>query len=53
VKTDSVRTRYSYAYDSFDAQGNWVKRTTSEWVTKDGKSSFAPSHVTCRTITYY
>lgn len=53
VKTDAVKRRYSYAYDSFDAQGNWVKRTTSRWVTKDGKSFFEPSHVTYRTITYY
>jgi hypothetical protein len=53
VKSDTVRTRYSYTYDSFDAQGNWVKRTTSEWMTKDGKSFFEPSYVTYRTITYY
>lgn len=53
AETDTVRSRYSYAYDSFDAQGNWIQRTSSEWVTKDGKSSFGPSHVTYRTITYY
>jgi hypothetical protein len=53
VRTDTVRNRYSYAYDSFDARGNWVKKTTSKWVTKDGKSSFEPSYVTYRTITYY
>lgn len=48
----SVRSRSSYAYE-FDARGNWVKRTTSEWVTKDGRSFFEPSYVTHRTITYY
>jgi hypothetical protein len=53
VKTDTVRTRYSYTYDSLDAQGNWVKKTTAKWVTKDGKSSFEPGYVTYRTITYY
>lgn len=53
VRTDTVRTRYSYVYDSFDAQGNWVKKTTSKWMTKDGKSFFEPSYVTFRIITYY
>jgi len=53
TKTDTVRTRYSYAYDSFDAQGNWTKKTTSKWVTKDGQEQFAPAYVTYRTITYY
>jgi acylphosphatase len=53
VKSDTVRTRYSYTYDSFDAQGNWVKKTTAKWVTKEGKSFFEPSYVTYRAITYY
>lgn len=52
TRDGSVRNRYSYAYE-FDARGNWVKRTTSKWVTKDGKSFFEPSHLTFRTITYY
>ena len=45
-------TRYAYSYE-FDAKGNWMKRTTSKWVTKEGKSFFEPSYVTYRTITYY
>ena len=53
LKTDSVESRYSYVYDSFDAKGNWVKKTTSRWVTKEGKSFFEPSYVTYRTITYH
>ena len=53
VKDGSARERYSYSYDEFDAKGNWIKRTTSKWVTKEGKSSFQPNHVTYRTITYY
>jgi hypothetical protein len=52
VKDGSVRERYSYGYE-FDKKGNWIKRTTSKWVTKEGKSSFEPSYVTYRTITYY
>jgi hypothetical protein len=53
VKTGAVRTKYSYAYDSFDRQGNWTKRTTSKWVTKGGRQELAPDSVTYRTITYY
>lgn len=52
VKTGSIESRYSYAYE-FDSQGNWTKRTTSKWITKDGKEQFAPYYVTYRTITYY
>ncbi|HET6976950.1 MAG TPA: hypothetical protein VFI24_11540 [Pyrinomonadaceae bacterium] len=48
----SVREKYSYAYE-FDAQGNWIKRVVSKWVTKDGKSYFAPQYAEYRTITYY
>ena len=51
-KDGSVRNKYSYAYE-FDAKGNWIKRVTSKWVTKDGKSSFVPAYTTYRTITYY
>lgn len=50
--SNSVKDRYSYAYE-FDAQGNWVKRTTSKWATKDGKQQFVPDSVTYRTIIYY
>lgn len=52
VKDDSVRSKYSYSYE-FDSKGNWIKRVTSKWVTKDGKSYFEPAWVTYRTITYY
>ena len=51
-KDGSVQNKYSYAYE-FDAKGNWIKRVTSKWVTKDGKSSFVPAYTTYRTITYY
>lgn len=52
VRDNSIRDKYSYSYE-FDAKGNWIKQTTSKWVTKDGKSRFEPYSVTYRTITYY
>lgn len=52
TKDNSVREKYSYSYE-FDARGNWIKRTTSKWTTKDGKSQFEPYSMTYRTITYY
>lgn len=48
----SVRNKYSYEYE-FDSRGNWVKKTTKRWRTKEGQSSFVPAYVTYRTITYY
>ena len=52
TRDGSVGGKYSYVYE-FDAQGNWIKRTTSKWTTKDGKSSYAPAYVDYRTISYY
>jgi hypothetical protein len=52
TRDGSVRAKYSYVYE-FDAQGNWIKRTTSKWTTEDGKSSYAPAYVDYRTISYY
>ena len=52
TRDGSVRGKYKYAYE-FDAKGNWIKRTTSKWVTKDGKSAYAPASVDYRTINYY
>jgi hypothetical protein len=52
VSKNSVDEKYSYTYE-FDPQGNWIKRTTSKWATKDGKQQFVPDSVTYRTITYY
>jgi hypothetical protein len=52
VRDNAIRNKYSYSYE-FDAKGNWIKRTTSKEVTKDGKSQFEPYSVTYRTITYY
>jgi hypothetical protein len=52
TRNGSIQDKYSYTYE-FDGRGNWIKRITSKWVTKDGKSYFAPSYVDYRTITYY
>lgn len=52
TKDDSIRSRYSYSYE-FDAKGNWIKRVSSKWGTKDGKEGYQPYSVYYRTITYY
>lgn len=52
TKSGSIREKYSRTYE-FDTQGNWIKRTTSKWVTKEGKSYYAPAYVDYRTVTYY
>ena len=52
TRDGSVRGKYKYVYE-FDAKGNWIKRTTSRWTTKDGKSYYAPAYVDYRTISYY
>ncbi len=51
MRDGSIRSKQSYAYD-FDSHGNWMKRTTSKLVTKDGRSSYEPQHVYYRTIVY-
>jgi YD repeat-containing protein len=51
VSKNTVDEKYSYTYE-FDARGNWIKRTTSKWVKKDGKEYFEPYSVTYRTINY-
>jgi len=43
-------TKYDY---EFDSNGNWTKQTESQQVTKFGKTSFEPTKVTIREITYY
>ncbi len=48
----SIRSKNSYVYE-FDLNGNWTKRTSSKWVTKDGSSSYQPESVYYQTITYY
>jgi hypothetical protein len=52
TKTGAISTKYSYAYE-YDQKGNWIKRTVSKWVTKNGKSYYEPAYVTHHTIVYY
>ena len=52
ARDGSIRSKQSCAY-AFDSVGNWTKRTTSKWITKDGRSSYEPQYVYFRTITYY
>jgi YD repeat-containing protein len=52
VRGGSVSERQSFSYE-LDPKGNWTKKTTSKWVTKDGREQLAPEYVTYRTITYY
>ena len=42
----------SFTYE-FDSKGNWIKKTTSRLVMKDGREQFEPYSVVFRTITYY
>jgi hypothetical protein len=51
-KDGSVKNKRSFTYE-FDAKGNWIKKTSSIWVTKDGRSDYEPASVAYRTITYY
>jgi hypothetical protein len=52
IVTERFDSKYSYTYE-FDAQGNWIRRVSSKWVTKDGKSLFEPSSVNYRKISYF
>lgn len=46
----SIRRKESLSRE-FDAQGNWIKETKSEWDVKTG--NFFPTAITYQTITYY
>ncbi|HJZ66916.1 MAG TPA: hypothetical protein VKF81_02140 [Blastocatellia bacterium] len=48
----SVIDKTYYTYE-IDPTGNWVKRTSSKWISTDGKQLLAPIEVTYRTIVYY
>lgn len=48
----AIGTKYVYQYE-YDSKGNWIKRTTSKEVTKNGSSTLEPQYVDFRTITYY
>ena len=44
--------KYRYEYE-FDEKGNWIKKITSTEITENGKTTFKPTSVTYRTITYF
>ena len=44
--------KYRYKYE-FDEKGNWNKQTTSTETTENGVTSFKPSSISYRTITYF
>ncbi len=44
--------KYRHAYE-FDEKGNWIKQITSTETTENGVTSFKPSSVSYRTITYF
>jgi protein TonB len=48
----SVMSKEKYDYE-FDAVGNWTKMLTSVAVIENGKTSFEPTEVTLRYISYY
>ena len=50
VTTTKLKNLYTY---EFDAHGNWIKRTTSQLETKDGKQVSSLFDILYRTITYY
>lgn len=52
VTTGKLSERYAYQYE-VDSRGNWTKRITLKWTTKDGQSSFVPFYTTWRKIIYY
>lgn len=46
-------SKFSFKYELFDKQGNWVKRVYSEVEIKNGKEVHKPLAIEYRTITYY
>lgn len=48
----SVREKETYAYE-YDSVGNWIKRTITKAVSKDGKLKLEPPYIIKRAITYY
>lgn len=48
----SIREKEIYPYE-YDSVGNWIKKTTTKTVSKEGKLVPEPPHIVKRTITYY
>lgn len=45
--------KYTVKYDLFDDRGNWIKKTTSKLVKKNGKELYKGWYITYRTIVYW
>ena len=48
----SIKRKEIYSYE-YDAQGNWVKQITSEWVPDEQQGYIEPAEAVYRMITYY
>ena len=48
----SIRQKETYEYE-YDSTGNWIKKTTTTAVRKEGALILEPPHVIKRTITYF
>jgi hypothetical protein len=46
----SQKTIYAYEFDNY---GNWIKRTSSDLVTKEGRPHFKANRTDYQIITYY
>lgn len=44
--------KYRYEYE-FDEKGNWIKKITLTEITENGETTFKPTSITYRTITYF
>ncbi|MBS1794386.1 MAG: hypothetical protein JSS81_11060 [Acidobacteria bacterium] len=53
IKPKPAEYRAAYAYQSFDKNGNWTKRTLSEWRVSDGRPTLEPVTVNYRTFAYF
>lgn len=51
-KDGSLKNKRSFSYE-YDSHGNWIRKTSSKWITKDGRSYYEPATLYTRTITYY
>ena len=50
--SDALLSKERYKY-RFDAQGNWLEKTTLIWSTDKGKNRYEPVGIIRRTISYY
>jgi hypothetical protein len=53
LEKDVGDRKYEIKYDSYDAEGNWTKRTTSLLVSEGVRQVYKPLYAEYRAITYY